>query len=184
VYPNCRDGCPTSRRSGTRKAPSFSLLPCNRSALALDPLVTPDNRIKDVKETEDGSRWLTILDSWLPTDNGTEVDALLDELSLDGEDDNQRRRHSLIPPHYKYLSPIRVHRYSLGRCLHFIWVCIRQLESSDVQEPVDLPRVRACHPLSCLHSQLKPNSEFGRPPIYRQHDEMNVRHPIQDISAK
>jgi calpain-7 len=45
----------------------------------------------DVKETEDGSRWLTILDSWLPTDNGTEVDALLDELSLDGEDDNQRR---------------------------------------------------------------------------------------------
>jgi calpain-7 len=55
-----------------------------------------DNRPKDVKETEGGSRWLTILDSWLPTDDITEVDALLDELSLNDGGGNQRRRHSLI----------------------------------------------------------------------------------------
>jgi hypothetical protein len=57
--------------------------------------MAPDNRSKDVKETEGGSRWLTILDSWLPTDV-TEVDALLDELSLNDGGGNQRRRHSLI----------------------------------------------------------------------------------------
>ena len=117
----------------------------------------PDDRTKDVKETEDGSRWLTILDSWLPTGNGTEVDAFLDELSLDGEGDNQKRRYSLIPSHHKRLFPIRVHRYSLGRCLHFIWERMRQLESSDVQEPADLSRVSACYPLSCLRF---PNSNL------------------------
>lgn len=52
-----------------------------------------DYRSKDVKETEGGSRWLTILDSWLPTDNTTEIDALLDELSLNEGGGNQRRRH-------------------------------------------------------------------------------------------
>jgi hypothetical protein len=145
--------------------------------------MAPDDRIKDVKETEDGSRWLTILDSWLPTDNGTDVDALLDELSLDCEGDNQRRRHGLISSYHKRLSPIRVHRCSLGRCLHFIWEYMRQLEPSDVQEPADLPRVSACYPRVCLRSRLKPNSEFGKPPMYRQHEEMNVRCPIQDMSA-
>ncbi|KAH9963021.1 hypothetical protein BJV74DRAFT_786999, partial [Russula compacta] len=45
----------------------------------------------DVKETKDGSRWLTILDSWLPGDGGAEVDALLDDLSLGHEDNDQRR---------------------------------------------------------------------------------------------
>lgn len=50
---------------------------------------------QDVNETEDGSRWLTILDSWLLTDDDMEVDALLDDLSLD-EGKDQRRKHSLI----------------------------------------------------------------------------------------
>ena len=55
--------------------------------------MAPDNRPKDVKETEGGSRWLTILDSWLPTDDITEVDALLAKLSLNGGGGNQRRRY-------------------------------------------------------------------------------------------
>jgi calpain-7 len=55
-------------------------------------LVAPHKRIKDVNETEDGSRWLTILDSWLPPDGSTEVDALLDDLSLENEGKDQRRR--------------------------------------------------------------------------------------------
>ncbi|KAI0279076.1 hypothetical protein BGY98DRAFT_933386 [Russula aff. rugulosa BPL654] len=45
----------------------------------------------DIKEMEGGSRWLTILDSWLPTDDITEFDALLDELSLNDGRGNQRR---------------------------------------------------------------------------------------------
>ncbi|KAF8504624.1 hypothetical protein F5888DRAFT_769256 [Russula emetica] len=45
----------------------------------------------DVKETEGGSRWLTILDSLLPTDGITEVDAVLDDLSLNDGGGNQRR---------------------------------------------------------------------------------------------
>lgn len=49
--------------------------------------------VMDVKETDDGSRWLTILDSWLPRgDTDLGVDALLDDLSLDSESDDQHRR--------------------------------------------------------------------------------------------
>lgn len=58
-------------------------------------LIAPHNRIKGVDETEDGSRWLTILDSWLPADDSTEVDALLDDMSLDNEGKDQRRRFGL-----------------------------------------------------------------------------------------
>ncbi|KAI0300432.1 hypothetical protein B0F90DRAFT_410021 [Multifurca ochricompacta] len=44
----------------------------------------------DVKEAEDGARWLTILDSWLPRgDADTQFDALLEDVSL--ESDDQRR---------------------------------------------------------------------------------------------
>jgi calpain-7 len=65
-----------------------------------------NDRPKDVKETEGGSRWLTILDSWLPTDDVTEVDALLDELSLNDDGrGNQRRRHSLILSHLSAYLP-------------------------------------------------------------------------------
>ena len=71
--------------------------------------MAPDNRPKDVKETEGGSRWLTILDSWLPTDDITEVDALLAKLSLNGGSGNQRRRYSLILSHHVAYLPIRVH---------------------------------------------------------------------------
>ncbi|KAI0250079.1 hypothetical protein BJV78DRAFT_620230 [Lactifluus subvellereus] len=40
----------------------------------------------DVKETESGSRWLTILDSWLSRDDSSnQVDALLEDLSLGNE---------------------------------------------------------------------------------------------------
>ncbi|KAH9006279.1 hypothetical protein EDB86DRAFT_3070317 [Lactarius hatsudake] len=47
----------------------------------------------DVKETDNGSRWLTVLDSWLPRDDADlGVDALLEDLSLDKESDDQRRR--------------------------------------------------------------------------------------------
>ncbi|KAI9465176.1 hypothetical protein BJY52DRAFT_668504 [Lactarius psammicola] len=47
----------------------------------------------DVKETDDGSRWLTILDSWLPRDDANlGVDALLEDLSLGNESDDQRHR--------------------------------------------------------------------------------------------
>lgn len=68
-----------------------------------------DNRPKDVKETEGGSRWLTILDSWLPTDDITEVDALLAKSSLNGGGGNQRRRSNLILSHHDAYLPIRVH---------------------------------------------------------------------------
>ncbi|KAI9441524.1 hypothetical protein H4582DRAFT_2055412 [Lactarius indigo] len=47
----------------------------------------------DVKETDDGSRWLTVLDSWLPrNDADLGVDTLFEDLSLDNESDDQRRR--------------------------------------------------------------------------------------------
>jgi calpain-7 len=58
--------------------------------------MAPHKHIKDANETEDGSRWLTILDSWLPAHDSTEVDALLDDLSLDNEG-KDRRRLRLIP---------------------------------------------------------------------------------------
>ncbi|KAH9067737.1 hypothetical protein EDB87DRAFT_1678124 [Lactarius vividus] len=49
--------------------------------------------VLDVKETDDGSRWLTVLDSWLPSDDADlGVDALLEDLSLCNESDDQRRR--------------------------------------------------------------------------------------------
>ncbi|KAI9511452.1 hypothetical protein F5148DRAFT_975182, partial [Russula earlei] len=38
-----------------------------------------------VIETEGGSRWLTILDAWVPPENSTEVDDLLDDLTLGDE---------------------------------------------------------------------------------------------------
>lgn len=47
----------------------------------------------------DGLRWLTVLDSRLPRDDRTEVEALLDDLSLDDQGDDQRRRHGLILSH-------------------------------------------------------------------------------------
>jgi hypothetical protein len=47
---------------------------------------------EDVKETDNGSRWLTILDSWLPRNDADRgVDALVEGLSLDSESDDQRR---------------------------------------------------------------------------------------------
>lgn len=47
--------------------------------------------VLDVKETDNGSRWLTILDSWLPRDDtGLGVDTLLENLSLDNESENHR----------------------------------------------------------------------------------------------
>ena len=89
------------------------------------PLMTSDNRSKDVKETEDGSRWLTILESCLPTDNGPEVDALLDELSLDGGGDNKRRRHNLIIlQHNTYLRPGTIDIAWDDACNLFGCVCI------------------------------------------------------------
>jgi calpain-7 len=87
--------------------------------------MAPDNRTKDVKETEDKTRWLTILDSWLPTDNGTNVDALLDELSLDGEGDNQRRRHNLnLSHHYAYLQSGTIDVAWDDACTLFGSVCV------------------------------------------------------------
>ena len=84
--------------------------------------MAPDNRTKDVKETGDGSRWLTVLDSWLP---GTDVDALLDELSLDGEGDNQRRRHSLIlSHHYAHLLSGSINIAWDDACTLFGSVCV------------------------------------------------------------
>jgi calpain-7 len=84
-----------------------------------------DNHSKDVKETEDGSRWLTILESYLPTDNGTEVDALLDELSLDGGGDNQRRKHNLIiSQHNTYLRPGSIDIAWDDACNLFGCVCV------------------------------------------------------------
>jgi len=84
-----------------------------------------DNRLKDVKETGGGSRWLTILDSWLPTDGITEVDALLDELSLNDGGGNQRRRHSLIlSHHYAYLQSGSINIAWDDACTLFGSVCI------------------------------------------------------------
>jgi calpain-7 len=84
-----------------------------------------DNRSKDIKETGGGSRWLTILDSWLPTDDITEVDALLNELSLNDGGGNQRRRHSLIlPHHYAYLRPGSIDIAWDDACTLFGSVCI------------------------------------------------------------
>jgi calpain-7 len=84
-----------------------------------------DNRSKDIKETGGGSRWLTILDSWLPTDDITEVDALLNELSLNDGGGNQRRRHSLIlSHHYAYLRPGSIDIAWDDACTLFGSVCI------------------------------------------------------------
>ena len=81
-----------------------------------------DNRPKDVKETEGGSRWLTILDSWLPTDD---VDALLDDLSLNDGCENQRRMHSLILSHdYTYLQSGSIDIAWDDACNLFGSVCI------------------------------------------------------------
>lgn len=84
-----------------------------------------DNRPKDVKETEGGSRWLSILDSLLPTDDITEVDVLLDELSLNDGGGNQRRRHSLIlSHHYAYLQLGSIDIAWDDACTLFGSVCI------------------------------------------------------------
>ena len=84
-----------------------------------------DNRPKDVKETEGGSRWLTILDSWLPRDDITEIDALLDELSLNDGGGNQRRRASLIlSHHYSYLRSGSIDIAWDDACTLFGSVCI------------------------------------------------------------
>ena len=81
-----------------------------------------DNRPKDVKETEGGSRWLTILDSWLPTDD---VDALLDDLSLNDGCENQTRMHSLILSHdYTYLQSGSIDIAWDDACNLFGSVCI------------------------------------------------------------
>src|SRR6266403_1965569 len=114
-----------------------------------------DNRTKDVKETEGGSRWLTILDSWLPTDDITEVDAFLGELSLDDEGDDQKRRHGLILSHrYTYLRPGSIDIAWDDACTLFGSVCI------------------SWNPVM-----------FKNRLIYHQQDEMNVCCPIQ-TSAK
>ncbi|KAI0262230.1 hypothetical protein BC834DRAFT_829325, partial [Gloeopeniophorella convolvens] len=48
--------------------------------------------VTDVKELEDGSRWLTILDSWLPKRGAdSRIDALVENLSLDGGDADRER---------------------------------------------------------------------------------------------
>lgn len=84
-----------------------------------------DNRLKDVKETDGGSRWLTILDSWLLTNDISKVDALLDELSLGDGDDNRRRRHSLILlDHYAYFQSGSIDIAWDDACTLFGSVCI------------------------------------------------------------
>lgn len=83
-----------------------------------------DNRPKDVKETEGGSRWLTILDSWVPTDDITEVD-VLNVLSLNDGGGNQRRRNSLILSyHHAYLQSGSIDIAWDDACTLFGSVCI------------------------------------------------------------
>ncbi len=141
-----------------------------------------DNRTKDVKETEGGSRWLTILDSWLPTDDITEVDAFLGELSLDDEGDDQKRRHGLILSHrYTYLRPGSIDIAWDDACTLFGSVCISW-------NPVMFKNRLIYHGsvLATLSAAFLPNTinlEFGEPLIYHQQDEMNVCCPIQ-TSAK
>ena len=96
VYPHYWDRYPTYRRSRASEVPSLALLCCNRSASPPDASIGPDGCAKDIRETVDGSRWLTILDSWLPTGNSTEVGALLDDLSLSDVGHNQTRKPNLI----------------------------------------------------------------------------------------
>lgn len=125
MYLNCWDGWPTCHRSGSQKASSLPLLSCDRSASAPHPLMASDNHREDVKETQGGSRWLTILDSWLPTDNITVVDALLDELSLNDDGRNQTRRHSLIVlHHYTHLQSGSIDIAWDDACTLFGSVCI------------------------------------------------------------
>lgn len=59
---------------------------------------------------------------------------------------------------------------------------MHQLESIDIQEPNDLPRVSAniIVVMFPTHSGL----EFGEPLIYHRHDEMNVCRTNTGISAK
>lgn len=86
-----------------------------------------NNGSQDVRETEGGSRWITILDSWLPTDNITGVDALLNELSLNPNDDggNQRRKHSpILSHHYVYLRSGSIDIAWDDACTLFGSVCI------------------------------------------------------------
>ena len=72
---------------------------------------------EDVKETDDGSRWLTILDSWLPRDDADlGVDALLDVLSLNSSSHDQRRSRchlTVVRDKVVYRYP-RSHQCSLG----------------------------------------------------------------------
>ena len=131
------------------------------------------NASKDVNETEGGSRWLTILDSWLPADKSTEVDALLDDLSLDDEGRGQRRRDNPVLSHKLRSSPFRFHRYTMGRCLYSVWKYMPQLESGNVQEPASLPRVSTRYPSQSPASHYDPG--FGEPFIYHQSNEMDVR---------
>jgi len=114
-----------------------------------------DDRSKDVRETEGGLRWLTTLDSWLPTDDITEVDALLDVLSLNDGGGNQRRRNSLIlSHHYAYLQSGSINIAWDDACTLFGSVCISW-------NPVMFKNRLIYHEsvllaLICLRSQLIP----------------------------
>lgn len=88
-------------------------------------LIVPHKRIKDVNETEDGSRWLTILDSWLLADDSTEVDALLDDMSLDNEGKDQKRRSDLVlSPDYPHLHSGSIDIPWDDICILFGSVCV------------------------------------------------------------
>ena len=113
------------------------------------------------------------MDSWLPADKSTEVDALLNGLSLNDEGKGQRRGDNPVLSHELRSSPFRFYRCTMGRCLYSVWKYMPQLESGDVQEPASLPRVSTCHPSQPPASHY--DSGFGEPPIYRQSNEMNVR---------
>jgi calpain-7 len=123
-----------------------------------------DNRPKDIKETEGGSRWLTILDSWLPKDDVTEVDALLDELSLNDGGGNQRRRHSVtLSHHYAYLQSGSIDIAWDDACTLFGSVCISW-------NPVMFKNRLVYHglvllALICLRSQLIPAQSLESRPF-------------------
>lgn len=139
-------------------------------------MITPDSGPKDVKETEDGLRWLTILDSWLPTDSGTE-DALLDELALD-DGDNQKSMHSLILLHHcAYLQSGSIDIAWDDACNLFGSVCVSWNPMMFKNRVIHHGLVLAASWPTVFPTQL--DLEFGNPPIYRQQDEMNVRRSIQ-----
>lgn len=115
----------------------------------------------------------------MPTDSGTEVDALLDELCLDDEGHNQRRMHSpiLLQP-CAYLQSGSVDIAWDDACNLFGCVCVSW-------NPVIFKNRLTYHGLvfatswsTAFLTQL--DLEFGKPPIYHQQDEMNVRRSIQE----